>query len=206
MAQTSPRARVPVQERGHATRATILAAARELFGERGFDATSLEAILAASGVKRGALYHHFPSKQAVFDAVLDYLLSEISAQMAEGYDPDVDAVDCLRAGSHAWLDLAIDPAVQRIVLLDAPVVVGWERWRELDIQHFEAGIVRDLERAGAPGAGAVVDAPLLAGVLVAAVNELALRVTTAPDGRTVSVSDAHATVDLLLDRLVAGAL
>jgi AcrR family transcriptional regulator len=105
--------------RGAATRERLLAAARSLFGERGYEATSIESVLAASGVARGALYHHFQSKAELFDAVLAEVLVEIAdrgadAAGAAGGDP----LEGLRAGSHAWLAMALDPAIQRIALLD----------------------------------------------------------------------------------------
>jgi AcrR family transcriptional regulator len=184
----------------------VLAAAHGLFGERGYEATSLEAILAASGVKRGALYHHFASKQAVFEGVLDDLLRGVAAALDEGYDPEADPVICLRAGCHAWLDFAVDPLTQRIVLLDAPVVLGWERWRQIDTAYFEDAMVRDLKRAGAPGGGATADATLIAGVVMAAVNEIALRVSEPQRERAQALAAGHGAVDLLVDRLIVGVL
>ena len=104
-------------ERGRSTRERLIATARELFGERGYDGTSIGAVLEASGVARGALYHHFATKEALFDAVLDQLTAEIAERTAEAARPVADdPIAALRAGATAWLDMALDPAVQRIGL------------------------------------------------------------------------------------------
>lgn len=127
----------------------LIAAARELFGTQGYEGTSIDAILQAAGVARGALYHHFANKAELFDAVLDREAAAV-AEAARAVD---DPLDSLRAGCGAFLRLALDPAVQRITLLDSPAVVGWERWRELDEQHILGGLragVSRLADAGRP--------------------------------------------------------
>jgi AcrR family transcriptional regulator len=188
--------------RGAATRERLLAAARHLFGERGYEATSIESVLAASGVARGALYHHFQSKAELFDAVLAEVLIEIAERSADaaaatgGNDP----LKGLRAGSHAWLAMALDPAIQRIALLDPTTAVGWERWREQDQAHSLGGLHATLlrlseERRVPPG-----QVELLAHVLLAALNEAALFVAYAEDQRA-AVDTARATVDTLLERM-----
>src|SRR5215831_7333909 len=101
------------REKGRATRERLLAAGRELFGSRGYDATSIEAVLDLAGVTRGGLYHHFDSKKALFDAVLDEVVAEVSTSVA-GAARDLDPAAALRAGCTAWLEAAMDPAVQRI--------------------------------------------------------------------------------------------
>ncbi|MDQ3578291.1 MAG: TetR/AcrR family transcriptional regulator, partial [Actinomycetota bacterium] len=121
--------------RGRTTRDRLLAAARVQFGVHGYDASSIEAILERAGVARGALYHHFASKEALFEAVLDQVISDLAADVRRTAQAQADLAEGLKAGCLAWLQLAIDPAVQRIVLVDAPVVVGWTRWRTIDDQH-----------------------------------------------------------------------
>ena len=124
------------QDRGQATRDQLVTEATRLFAERGFEATSVEAVLDAAGVSRGSLYHHFKSKDALFEAVLDAAEVRIGeatllAALGVGDDP----VASLRAGALEWIRLAGDPVVQRIVLIDAPAVLGWERWREIEEQN-----------------------------------------------------------------------
>jgi AcrR family transcriptional regulator len=189
-------------EKGRATRERLIAAARELFGEHGYEATSIEAILTVSGVARGALYHHFATKEALFDAVVDRVVGEVAeradeAARATGGDP----VANLRAGCATWLEVALDPAIQRIVLLDPPAVLGWTRWRELDEQHTLGGLRANLRRLAEAGRLPDVDVDVLAHMLLAAVSEAALLIARAEDPAAARVA-GQAAVDALLDRLV----
>lgn len=186
--------------RGAATRERLLAAARPLFGERGYEATSIEAVLEASGVARGALYHHFQGKAELFDAVLAEMLIEIAERTAAAAAGSSDPLEGLRAGSHAWLLMALDPAIQRIALLDPTTAVGWARWRELDQAHSLGGLRATLVRLADEGRVPRDQAELLAHILLAALNEAALFVAYAED-QTVAAETARATVDTLLDRL-----
>src|SRR4051812_5575304 len=188
-------------ERGRATRDRLITAARELFGKRGYDGTSIEAVLEATGVKRGALYHHFDSKQALFDAVLDRVVSDVARTAAEAARAEDDAVESLRAGCSAWLRMALDPAVQRIALLDAPAVVGWTRWRQIDEQHTLGGLRANLEQIAAAGHLPPGDADLFAHMVLAAVNEAALLIARADDPQQALIVGQGA-VDVLLERLV----
>ncbi len=121
--------------RGQVTRAHLVAVATRLFAERGYDGTSIEAVLAESGVSRGSLYHHFPGKDALFWAVLEGIAARAGAQIAEAEAGAPDPVAALRACCLAWIRLASDPVIQQIVLIDAPAVLGWQRWREIDEQN-----------------------------------------------------------------------
>lgn len=188
-------------ERGKATQERIIVAARELFGTNGYEGTSIEAILAAAGIKRGALYHHFATKEALFDAVLDTVVADIAAAAADAARNVADPVASLRTGLSAWLRMATDPAVQRIALLDPPAVIGWARWRQIDEQHVLGGMRKSLRRIADTGRlpGAEVD--LLAHMVLAAVNEAALMIAQADDPEAALVL-GQSTVDTLLDRLL----
>jgi AcrR family transcriptional regulator len=188
-------------ERGRTTRDRLIAAARELFGAHGYEDTSIGAILEAGGVARGALYHHFATKEALFDAVLDRTVAEIAASVAEAARAQAaDPVESLRAGCHEWLRLAVDPAVQRIALVDAPAVLGWSRWREIDERHTLGGVKAGLARIKAEGRLPAGDADVLAHMLMAAVNEAALMVARADDPEA-GLAAGLESVDTLLDRL-----
>jgi AcrR family transcriptional regulator len=192
------------RERGDATRGSLVAAGRVLFGRRGYDATSIEAVLELAGVKRGALYHHFESKQALFDAVLDRVVSDAAEELREaGGDAD-DPLEALRAGCAAWIGMALDPGIQRIVLLDAPAVVGWPRRRELDERHMLGAVRQRLHEIADEGGILPSEVDLLAHMVVAAVNESALVIAGAgePAG---APAKGRAAVNLLLDRLFGGA-
>ena len=121
-------------ERLAATRAALLKAARTIFAEQGYAAAATEEIVRRAKVTRGALYHHFEDKRALFDAVA----SEVAREIAEKIDamtPMDDPLKALIVGTGAFLDACLDPAVRRIYLIDAPAVLGWHRWREIDAPH-----------------------------------------------------------------------
>ena len=119
-------------ERGQATRAHLVEVATRLFVAHGYEGTSIEAVLAESGASRGSLYHHFPGKVALFWAVLEGIAARVSGQMEDAARDAQDPVAALRAECLAWIRLAGDPVIQQTVLIDAPAVFGWQRWRELD--------------------------------------------------------------------------
>jgi AcrR family transcriptional regulator len=190
------------QDRGQATREQLVVEATRLFAERGFEATSVEAVLDAAGVSRGSLYHHFKSKDALFEAVLDAEEARIGeATMLAALGAGDDPVAQLRAGALEWIRLAGDPVVQRIVLIDAPAVLGWERWREIEEQNA-LGMLRAGLQSVADDAR--LDAGLVdpfAHMLLASINELALVVARAED--TGGAQDqASVAIDALLSRLL----
>ena len=191
------------QDRGQATREQLVSEATRLFAERGFEATSVEAVLDAAGVSRGSLYHHFKSKEALFEAVLDAAEVRIgeATLLAAGSAGD-DPVDVLRAGAFAWIRLAGDPVVQRIVLIDAPAVLGWERWREIEEDNALGNLRLAMHAVADDGR---IDAALVdpfAHMLLASVNELALMIARAEDTATAQ-RQAETAVDELLTRLLA---
>jgi AcrR family transcriptional regulator len=188
------------KSRGEATRERLLAAARELFGERGYEATSIEAVLESSQAARGALYHHFPSKAELFDAVARQVFAGIAQQTTAAARTEVGTLEQLRAGSQAWLRMALDPAVQRIALLDPPSALGWMRWRELDEQYTLGGLRASMRSLAAEGRIAGEQQELLAYMLLAALNEAALFIASADD-QPAALATGMAAIDTLLDRL-----
>ena len=120
-------------ERTEATREALMAAARRLFTERGYDAVGTEEIVRAAGVTRGALYHHFGGKAELLEAVYERLEAESTERVArvvlgsELRSP----LEAMKAGVEAFLDECAEPELQRIALHDAPAVLGWDRWREI---------------------------------------------------------------------------
>ena len=188
-------------ERGKATRERLIEAGREQFGAHGYDGASLDAILAAAGVKRGALYHHFESKQELFDAVLDREIAQIATRIAKAAGAATDPVESLRIGCRTWLRMALDPEVQRIVLLDPPSVVGWTRWRELDEVHTLGGLRRNLELIAEQGRLADGDIDLFAHMVLASLSEAALLIARAEKPRS-ALKVGEAAVETLLAGLV----
>ena len=113
----------------------LLRAGRELFAERGFAAVGTEEIVARAGVTRGALYHHFADKRDLFRAVHEELEQRLVADIGARIGGIDDPWELMVAGVRAFLDACTDPAVMRIALLDAPAVLGWDEWREIDARY-----------------------------------------------------------------------
>ena len=194
-----PRPRTQAQ-RSEATRSALVKAARRLFAKRGYAAVGTEEIVRAAGVTRGALYHEFRDKRELFAAVFELLESELAHRTAAaaGASGATDPLVELRVGAEAWLDACTEPEIQRIVLLDGPAVLGWERWREIG-SRYGRGLVEAVLQA-AIDAGRLQPQPVrpLAHVLMGAVDEAALYVATAEDPKT-----ARVEVGAVLDRLLA---
>ena len=187
--------------RGQATRDQLIEVATGLFAERGYEDTSIEAVLAAAGVSRGALYHHFTGKDALFEAVLESVEARITAQMNEATMDAPDAVTMLRTGALAWIEMAADPVIQRVVLVDAPSVLGWERWRALNEQNA-LGAARALFQAvAADGYLPLEVADAFAHMMMAALDEMALVIARADDPAAAR-AEGRAAVEELLRRLL----
>src|ERR671910_953761 len=120
---------------GEATRAQLIATARSLFGERGYASVGTEEIVRRAGVTRGALYHHFEGKADLFRAVFEQMEEELARRFATEALSNDDPYEALGAGVELFLDVCMEPEVQRIALLDAPSVLGWELWREIEARY-----------------------------------------------------------------------
>src|SRR4051794_27518259 len=135
-------------ERSRVTRERLLAHARELFAERGYAAVGTEEIVRAAGVTRGALYHQFRDKAELFDAVVVAVEGDVTQRIVTGaLARAASPADALRAGARAFLEVCAEPEVARILLLDAPGVLGWERWREIGQAHGLGVITAALQAA-----------------------------------------------------------
>ncbi len=187
-------------ERSRATRAALVSSARELFAERGFTGAAREEIVERAGVTRGAMYHHFESKEDLFRSVVIEMEEEVTHRVAAAGLRGVDPMDQLRKGCQAFLEEALDPAVQRILLIDAPSVLGWQAWRAIEAQ-YGLGLLREA-LAGLADAGLIEPQPIepLAHMLLAALMEAALLVAGAAKPRRAR-AEVGATVDRLLARL-----
>lgn len=122
-------------ERLAATRAVLLKEARKLFATEGYEAAATEEIVKRAEVTRGALYYHFNDKRDLFEAVFQEVAHGIAGTIDAEAQPALDPVQALIEGGKGFLDACLDPAVRRIYLIDAPSVLGWHRWRELDAPH-----------------------------------------------------------------------
>ncbi len=162
------------EERRAATLAAILAAAEHLFGERGYEATSVDEIAARARVAKGAVYHHFIRKQDVFEAVFELVSSRIAQTVAEEVRGDLGVIDQLVSSTRHYFQLCGDPEVARITLRDAPAVLGHERWRELDNAHFGGSMIGAFRHARAVGAIKALPADPVAKMFLAAIQAAAL--------------------------------
>jgi AcrR family transcriptional regulator len=173
---------VPTQEeRRIATQNALLTAAIARFGKRGFDGVSVDEIAADAGVTRGALYHHFESKEALFEAAFRATEGRLQATLRRAAQQHSDPRQQLAAGSDAVMRAMAKRSTNRIALLDGPAVLGWARYKEIDEEYFLRDAVSTIARIRNDGD---TDAAQLHGrVLIAIVNELANQL-------------AHGTTDL----------
>ncbi len=168
-------------ERRAATRRALLDAGRELFAERGFSGAGQEEIVERAGVTRGALAHHFATKQGLFRAVVESVETELAGYIGAAAMLGDGPMEHLRLGCLAFLDAALDPAVRRIVLLDAPAVLGWQAWRDLESTYGLGLVTEALEHCMEAGVMARRPVQPLAHIVLAALNEAAMLVANAED-------------------------
>jgi AcrR family transcriptional regulator len=200
-AQGERPARTLKANQSEATRAALIGAARELFAARGYAAVATEEIVRAAGVTRGALYHQFADKTELFQAVYEDVERGLMEQIAtSAISAAGDPLAALHAGAQAFLDACEDPAVQRIALVDAPSVLGWERWREIGLQ-YGFGLVQGTVQA-AMDAGLIERQPVgpLAHLLLGAIDEGAMLIARAQDDGTTR-AQVGASVARFLDML-----
>jgi AcrR family transcriptional regulator len=172
---------MPREEQAAATRAELLRVARELFAARGYADVGTEEIVRAAHVTRGALYHHFHDKRDLFRAVHSQLADELLQQIVAQTAGSADAWEALVRGMRAFLDLCEDPAVIRISHLDAPAVLGWAEWREVDAEHWLGVLTMALGEAMDAGLLGRRDVQPLAHMLMGAMVEASMMIANAAD-------------------------
>jgi AcrR family transcriptional regulator len=189
-------------ERSERTRGALVGAARRLFGERGYAGVGTEEIVAAAGVTRGALYHQFEDKRALFEAVYVEVEEELTRRIAEGAlgGGSASPMAAMLAASEQFLDASTEPEVQRIALLDGPSVLGWDRWREIGAEHG-LGLIEASLRA-AIEAGELTPQPVapLAHILLGALDEAAMLVARSEDPARAR-AEVGQTLNLVLSAL-----
>ena len=188
--------------RGRATRQHLVEVATDLFATGGYEGTSIEAVMRAAGVSKGALYHHFPGKDVLFEAVLDGITERIGTALAAAAVGVSTPAGLLRAGCATWIRLAVDPVVQQIMLIDAPAVLGWQRWRERDEANTLGAVRAALVGAAAQGVLDRRHVDVFAHALLATVNEIALVIARADDPPA-ALADAEGALDELLSRILS---
>jgi AcrR family transcriptional regulator len=186
-------------ERSEATRKALVDVARKLFAKRGYADVGTEEIVRRAGVTRGALYHHFAGKEDLLRAVAEQVEEEVTRKSAEAALAETDPWEQQRAGWNAFLDACLDPAVQRIILLDAPAVLGPKVWREIASKYgfalVQFGIQSLIE------AGQIEQQPVdpLTHLVIGALSEAAVVIAQAEDTQA-----ARAEMGAAVDRLMRG--
>lgn len=193
---TNTNVRRSQRERTRATTGALVAAARELFVDGGFSATSLDAICARAGVTRGAFYHHFKNKEHIFREVYAADQKELAVVVRRAFRAERDPWDGVAAGCRAMLEASLEPAVRRITLVEAPGALDWSTMRGI-----QAGCKEQMRRglAIAIEAGCIPDRPLgpLTSLLYGGIGEIALDLAEPADQRAV-LEESLAELDLVL--------
>ena len=164
------------RDRTEATRRDLIAAARKLFTEKSYAETGTPEIVAAAGVTRGALYHHFTDKQALFQAVVEKEAEEVAAEIEAASPPSLSARDALIAGSDAYLAAMRAPGRTRLLLLDGPAVLGRAVMDDIDGRHGNRTLREGLLAAMRSGAMRQLPPEALTGLLAAAFDRAALAI------------------------------
>lgn len=190
------------EERSAATREALIAAARKLWGLRGYTEVGTPEIVTTAGVTRGAMYHQFADKAALFREVVEAVEQDVMDRMAAvvaGSGATTPA-EAIRAAVDAWLEVSGDPEVRQLILLDAPSVLGWAEFRDV-AQRYSLGMTEQL-LTGAIDAGQLAPQPVrpLAHVLIGALDEAAMVIATADDPKRVR-SETREVLHRLIDGL-----
>jgi AcrR family transcriptional regulator len=191
-------------ERSAATQTALLAAARRLWGARGYAAVSTPEIARAAGVTRGAMYHQYPDKATLFLAVVDAVEADVIQRLGAAVlaaQPKTPAA-ALRIAADAWLEIASEPEVRQLILLDAPSVLGWAGFREISLR-YGLGMTEQL-LAAAIDAGELRPQPVrtLATIMIGALDEAAMSIASADDPEQ-EKTDVRAVVHDLIDGLLS---
>jgi AcrR family transcriptional regulator len=196
-------------DRSAATRAALIGAGRELFGERGYARVGTSELVTRAGVTRGALYHHFHDKPALFRAVFEDVQRELTERVSNAGQRDAAPLERLHAAVDEFLDACAEPAYCRIALLDAPALLGWADLHEID-DRFALGRLRDLmtealnvDQVEPPSV------EVLAHILMGAVTECGMFIARAPDheeARKRTGKGLHQLLAALLSRPMAASV
>ena len=183
---------------GEVTRRQLIDVATRLFAEQGYEDTSTEQVLREAGVSRGSLYHHFDGKDRLFEAVVEHVEQGVVEQLMTVVARHRDPVRILRAGCAQWIALAEDPTVRQIILTDAPAVLGWQRWREIDELYGFGLLKHGVQAVADAGRLAVDDVDVVAHVVLGALNEAAMLIAR-PETAVAARRSATRAVERVID-------
>jgi AcrR family transcriptional regulator len=190
------------EEDARTTRDALVTAGLELFSARGYAEVGTEEIVRRAKVTRGALYHHFADKRDLFRAVHERVEESLVAGIAKQMDGVSDPWEVIVTGTRAFLDACDEPAVKQITLVDAPAVLGWSEWRQID-ERYGLGLMK-AALGGAMEAGVLKKAPLdaLAHLMLGALSEAAFLVAAGDDSASTR-ADVESSLFALLEGLRA---
>ncbi|HRE27559.1 MAG TPA: TetR/AcrR family transcriptional regulator [Anaerolineales bacterium] len=191
---------IPKARQTEATTARLIEVATAAFARDGYAHTATEAIVALAGVTRGALYHHFGSKEGLFKAVLEHVQKQVGQRVEESVVGLKDPWEALLTGSRAFLQASLDPQVQRIMLTDAPAVLGWSDWRALDEQYSMRALGEALAELAQAGELPPMPIEAMTHLLSGAMNEAALWIAQASD-QPRALSEATLALEHVLNGL-----
>src|SRR5271166_1138382 len=164
-----------------ATRSRLEKVAHDLFAARGYEGVSAEELVAEADVTRGALYHHYDGKEGLFAAVVETTMRELHAELVRETAGLADPLAALERGIGVFLKACSEPSVQRILLVDAPAVLGWQKWREMDAKYGLGLIRQALSAAMAMQLLARRDVDVLAHLLLGSLTEAAMLIARSPN-------------------------
>ncbi len=182
------------KERSEHTINAVLEIAEKHFAEYGYAQISTDALVQEIGLTRGALYHHFGSKQGLFEAVLERIHQRSANAIQETATDDWEG---FVTGCLAWLEVATDPATQRILLLDAPAVIGWQRWLEIDAKYGSKLLLEGIEHLIKTKVIDFPSATALLHLINGAINQTALWVVQSKQPKQRKKEAREALVELL---------
>jgi AcrR family transcriptional regulator len=163
------------------TRQALLDTAGRLFVERDYADLSAEELVRTAGLTRGALYHHFDGKRGLFEAVVDDLESQAAKRIRAAIDAGTDPFDRIDRGVAEFLDVCAEPAYRHVVLLQGPIGLGWQRWRELDQRHLGGLVLDAVQTLLDTDLIRSYPAELIAGAFYGALTEMSLTITEEGD-------------------------
>lgn len=170
-------------ERGEATRAKLVRAARELFAKRGYAQVGTSEVVRRAGVTRGALQHHFPRKKDLFRAVYEQAEQDIVDAIVAELSAKDDPLELLTGGIRLYLDACTDPGLRQIGLIDGPAVLGWEEWREIGARSALGLVSLSLQTGIDAGVLRRADVESLAHLILGALGEAGMLVANADNPR-----------------------
>lgn len=183
-------------EYAEATRNAVLEAAADLFRDRGYLRTSLDEVAEQARVSKGAIYHHFANKGALFEALVVKLDTDLIAAVEAQVDGDLGAEDVLARILDAYLDASLDPTYARLVVQEGPIALGWAHWRKLSharlVERFSALLEQSPARLPDDASAEMVMSALLG-----AMHEIALAVTESSDPDKAKAESGRLVRDLV---------